>query len=883
MNKHKLSYKLLTYIIPLVIVPLLLLGSFVLYSSSDAATKKAKLFVTKQVASQSQKLIHTIAAYQQTLSLLSYSPALSDFINSNFDALSEDELKQKTGNLLAVFSSYASAYADINSIEFVDNKLRSQAFFSSDLFGESNLELLREELRHLKNDKEVVIISEGDEYGYFNVDVFFVEKLYIDDFESRQRNHKGYLVFNVHSRLLEFDASASSFGQNQNFIYDSKGHILFSSNKKILGKNISLHDLSILASTIEQQNPSAKLLTLFKQKPNLHLAKNIKSDLYYASAFDQNELYIDAERVTVFTFLLVLVTVIFTPLLIFVVVRKLLLTPLLSLTGASRSIAAGNLDIRLSSTSNDEFSALFKDFNHMATELGDYKEKIIEAQKELEGKVERRTSDLNKTNKKLTTAISEAERANEMKSRFLANMSHEIRTPLTAIIGFTEHALSSQIQSHRIQKDLATVLRNGKHLLELINNILDLSKIEADKLTVDSGDVEVIPLVEDVKSIVEAAAGDKGLNFKVNYSYPLPELICSDFTRLKQILLNVASNAIKFTSQGKVNIDVLFSESDSSLCFKVTDTGIGMTKEQMTSIFKPFEQADSSTTRLYGGTGLGLCISKLLSNILGGDISVESEIGKGSVFNISIAIGELSAINWLNSFPHIEQVSSVNQISETYHGRVLVAEDNTDNQGLIRLFLEQAGLNIEIVGNGSQAVEIALAEDFDLILMDMQMPIMGGLEATEMLRTMGFEQPIVALTANVMKEDIVLQREAGCNDTVAKPIDRIELFKTLAKYLPSEPIDEKSLGDDLAEKLQGNDDYKALASNFVQKLPSYMSDIISAYEDEDWLSLQKQAHSLKGSAGCFGFPELTELASKIEMAVKEKNYQALPAYMKELA
>jgi len=239
-------------------------------------------------------------------------------------------------------------------------------------------------------------------------------------------------------------------------------------------------------------------------------------------------------------------------------------------------------------------------------------------------------------NSKLEVAIAQAEQANQLKSRFLANMSHEIRTPLTAIMGFTEQLLHNK-DAVNDEQHLSTILRNSKHLLELINNILDLSKIEAEKLAVERGPCNVVQLIHDIDSIIRPLANEKQLTFNINYQLPVPKTINSDTTRLKQILINIASNAVKFTEKGSISIDISYNSNKQHLEFAIQDTGIGMSEREVERVFKPFEQADATTTRRFGGTGLGLCISKNLAQLLGGDVQLISEPGNGSCFTIQVA------------------------------------------------------------------------------------------------------------------------------------------------------------------------------------------------------------------------------------------------------
>ena len=471
-------------------------------------------------------------------------------------------------------------------------------------------------------------------------------------------------------------------------------------------------------------------------------------------------------------------------------------------------------------------------------------------------------------NKQLGTAITQAKQANELKSRFLANMSHEIRTPLTAIMGFTEQLLQNP-EAKETRHHLDTVLRNSKHLLELINNILDLSKIEAEKLAVEQTKLKLQPLLEDINSIMAPMAQEKHLSFSINYQFPLPRYMHSDITRLKQILLNIATNAVKFTEFGGIKIDVSFDEALRQFKFVIEDTGIGMSQAEISRVFKPFEQADSTTTRRFGGTGLGLCISKNLAQLLGGDVEVNSEQGIGSRFIIYIA-GNYPDNNYELSYELSHSTPEQNvaeELASTHlDANILLAEDNTDNQVLITLLLQAWGITPDIANNGAEAVEKALVNDYQLILMDMQMPVMGGLEATEMLRHAAYDGPIIALTANVMKQDVDTYLAAGCDATLGKPIDKAELGNVLLEHLELD-YNNQSQWDSLLQ----SEKFAQISQNYVKKLPEHLAQLESYYKLQEWESLRALAHSLKGSAGCFGFMNVHSAADDLEQSLRTNN------------
>ena len=395
---------------------------------------------------------------------------------------------------------------------------------------------------------------------------------------------------------------------------------------------------------------------------------------------------------------------------------------------------------------------------------------------------------------KLETAVKAADRANTAKSQFLANMSHEIRTPLTAIIGHSDEALDRNQTTEQHLSALHTIHYSSIHLLNLLNNILDFSKIDAGEVEIECFEMNPVQTISAVESIVMNQAKEKGLKFTVNYTAPIPKSIVSDPIRLKQILLNLCSNAIKFTERGSVEIQISFVTDSDSLVIRVTDTGIGMTEEQCQKVFKPFKQADSSTTRKFGGTGLGLSLSKQLAELLNCSLSVESEFHKGTCFTLSVPRGNVNDRGMLTDGNMLQNNQIIpaknrevtqqnnNQFTELY-GRVLLVEDTEINQQLIARFLSGMGASVAVADNGQQAVEQALGQEFDLIYMDMQMPVMSGIEAIKILRDKGYKQPIVVLTANATNEDERQCKEAGADGFLTKPINRSSLYDMTARYL----------------------------------------------------------------------------------------------------
>lgn len=387
---------------------------------------------------------------------------------------------------------------------------------------------------------------------------------------------------------------------------------------------------------------------------------------------------------------------------------------------------------------------------------------------------------------KLDEARASAERANSAKSQFLANMSHEIRTPLGAIMGFSELIKENGLGRVEREEYVSVIERNSSQLLRIIDDILDLSKVEAGMMLIENIEFSLPEALTDFSSLMGFKAREKGIRFSSKAQTILPSTIYSDPTRLRQILMNVVGNAIKFTDQGFVELRVSFK--DDYLEFEVEDTGRGISPDQEKNLFQPFTQADASTTRKYGGTGLGLVLTRSLAEALGGQfILKQSELGRGSIFLVRI---KATATAGSKPYSGMGFESEPSRTMVTYGQlagmRILLVEDSPDNQALISIYLNRAGAHVEIASDGEQGMKMALGSRYDVILMDVQMPIMDGITAVKKLREQDYGKPILALTAHAMKEERVRCLQAGFNDFLSKPVNREDLVNMILNFKRTE-------------------------------------------------------------------------------------------------
>jgi TMAO reductase system sensor TorS len=663
---------------------------------------------------------------------------------------------------------------------------------------------------------------------------------------------------------------------------------------------------------------------------------------YLRVGLDQESLRLQLRRFVLSTGLFTLLLIVVGSILSLFSTRKIT-APLRRLAAVAHAISQGNLDHRIEVDSRDEIADLGTAFNQMLERLREYRSRVERQQHELEAKVRQRTRELEEAVDQAVELASRAEEANRAKSRFLANMSHEIRTPMNGVLGMTELLAGTTLtppQRHYVE----TVRRSGEALLELLSNILDFSRIEAGKLPLEKVDFDLRYGLQEVLELFASQAARKGLKLHGEIAQAVPPTVCGDPGRLRQVLVNLVSNALKFTETGEVSIRVSVANEGPEeilLRFAVSDSGIGIPVEFHRQIFDSFAQVDGSNSRQFGGSGLGLAIARQLVELMGGEIGVDSQPGRGSTFSFTIGLGKQAdhpARNpqsaWSTSTPEPAEVAARAEMAEeetrpapaasppACRGQVLLAEDNAVNQELVKIMLEYFGCRVDAVANGREAVEAYGRTDYDLVFMDCQMPEMDGFEAVMHIRaqekTAGTPRhtPIVALTAHALPGDRQNCLDAGMDDYLSKPFRQEQLRAIVERWLDDKavagasaaaaaenppggpcqsaietdtlpetdaPLDAGTLEAIRALDGQGSAEVlKKVIDIFFREMPPMLQSLHEAASQGDAVALQRTAHSLKSGSANLGARRLAELCRELEATARSGDLARAPLQVAEI-
>ncbi|MEP1384160.1 MAG: ATP-binding protein [Paraglaciecola sp.] len=550
--------------------------------------------------------------------------------------------------------------------------------------------------------------------------------------------------------------------------------------------------------------------------------------------------------------------------------------PVSRLLEVAQLVASGSYTEKINISEKSELGELAREFSNMQSAVMEREQKIKDQAEEI------RQTHLIKYQVELAQKEQNlAASATEAKSQFLANVSHEIRTPLNSVVGYSAILNDPLATPEEKAKAIQAVHSGGQYLLNIVNDVLDLSKIEAGKIQLNKTEASLLNVLDEVASHIEGFALEKHLKFNLKLNFPLPEKFITDSTRLKQILLNLCNNAIKFTQEGQVDVNIHLDSYRRRLIFVISDTGPGMSDEQQLRLFTAFSQGNQAINRKYGGTGLGLYISKQLTEMLGGHIKVTSQEGQGSQFAVYIPWHESDEKSMLTSNKQVQKLRQaevkLEQSIPKLKGRVLAVDDNQDNRDLVSYLISKTALDLTLAEDGKQALTFAENQTFDLILMDMQMPVLDGLQTTAMLKRNGFEGPIVMLTANVDVGSKQQVFNAGATEHFAKPIDNQKFYELLNKYLGIEGISEKTIAPEAQLS-----EFDKLVDKYRMSFKEKLADINAALAKQDWELLKGLMHKIKGSAGSYGFQKVSDLAVLVEQKIELHELQEAEQYILEM-
>ncbi|RLD64635.1 MAG: hypothetical protein DRJ01_00065 [Bacteroidetes bacterium] len=663
-------------------------------------------------------------------------------------------------------------------------------------------------------------------------------------------NNTANLFFDSKDEAIKILSFLNSYKHiRQASIYNKKGK-LFAEYKKDTSFYTKIEFPSTPRdSTIFKKNS----LIIFKP---IYLDNEIIGTIYINSDLEEY-----SERISDFSkvLLFILFFALFISFLLSIKFQQIISRPILKLAKLTDEISKNkDFSVRIEKRGNDEIGKLIQGFNTMLTQIE--RQNIV-----------------------LTLAKEQAESSVKIKEQFLANMSHEIRTPINGIIGMANLMADTKLTKNQ-NKYLDNICNSADNLLVIINDILDFSKLEAGKIEFEQVEFNLYTLLEKLISTLNFKTKQKKLSLKLDISNNVPEYILGDKTRLAQILSNLISNAIRFTEKGGVSVKVKVLESELkniTLLFSVIDTGIGIPKDKLESIFYSFRQASSNTTRKYGGTGLGLTISKQLVELQGGNIYVKSTPNKGSTFSFNITFIKSEKISTPKGKNII--INSDNRgenLDYCFNKSILLVEDNEVNQLFVVTLLKKININVDVANNGKIAIEKFKNNDYDLILMDLHMPEMDGYETTQYIRKYFSinkkNVPIIALTAAAIKGEKEKCINAGMDDYISKPFKQKVFFKKISTYLSQpanneEQFHEKFVNLEYLNSVAENDNKIILEfiDIFKSQIPEFIEDLNSAYNDKDWQTLGAVAHRVKSSVAMLGISKLALDMKKLEICAKE--------------
>lgn len=845
-----LKTKLTLILIPLVVIPVVLLGKL----SHDYVVKMAKQSVLTQMdvllTQVHQEAQFQIQTAQLNLDLLSESTLIKPYLSivmKNAETPPPMQIR-----MLNWFQNYQKVYK-YNEIKLVlPDGTEKTDFMLMDKTSHTTTAKKEKfpyfsKINHCSSTICVLFEIQSDSH----TPVFIIVK----KIQTTPNSPGSYLVVTMRPTFLTEHIKIGEFGKNGYLlIANGQGEILYQPDEGITRSLANIDD-NQWSKLRDSQHYSTPLKTTLADHIVYLQTKSLHNELYLVALLPEKDVLAAGQPLKLLFTIVTLVSSVVTFILLFFLLKYMVIKPIQILAQASRQIGSDNLEVQLPPRQRDEIGSLYFCFNKMVIRLRTALHQIERANTELEEKVRLRTLSLEKLNRELEIEREKAEKANQAKTEFVANISHELRTPMNGILGMAELILNSPLNEKQ-QQQLNIIHTSGKNLLYIINELLDLNKIEAGKMELEIRCFELLQIVEEVISLLSFRSQEKGLKLEIQADENLPHYIKGDNNRLRQILINLVGNAIKFTQEGGVTVRLQLEkivDNQAYLLCSVVDTGIGIPEEEIPKLFDKFHQVDASTSRRYGGTGLGLFITRQLVELMGGCIGVKAESGSGCTFWFTLIapIVEAADVTEMNaeppqetpvfsffqsqsitttsslSSPQENQKSQVETIAtqtpstqsiekdeyaqtsasateatvsndanthndvntqvDLQQAKILLVEDDKINQIVAQMILEEIGCQVEIANNGQEALDMTEQQHYDIIFMDLHMPILDGYNTTKTLRER--EQKtnshviIIAMTADIITSSLEKCTEIGLDDALVKPVSRASVEKMLNKWL----------------------------------------------------------------------------------------------------